>query len=73
MLNEIGDKSRVGEYVKIEKDIDDPFRFMGFGHRVYINFDPRATVLMHSCHEVLDDLGINDPLRTSNGIRKNCP
>mgnify|MGYP001273391620 FL=1 len=62
MLNEIGDKSRVGEYVKKAKDKDDPFRLMGFGHRVYKNYDPRATVMMQSCHEVLDDLGINDPL-----------
>ena len=62
MLNEIGDKSRVGEFVKKAKDKDDPFRLMGFGHRVYKNYDPRATVMMQSCHEVLDDLGINDPL-----------
>jgi len=62
MLNEIGDKSRVGEYVKKAKDKDDPFRLMGFGHRVYKNYDPRATVMMQSCHEVLDDLGIDDPL-----------
>ena len=62
MLNEIGDKSRVGEYVKKAKDKDDPFRLMGFGHRVYKNYDPRATVMMQSCHEVLEDLGINDPL-----------
>lgn len=62
MLNEIGDKSKVGEYVKKAKDKDDPFRLMGFGHRVYKNYDPRATVMMQSCHEVLDDLGINDPL-----------
>lgn len=62
MLNEIGDKSRVGEYLKKAKDKDDPFRLMGFGHRVYKNYDPRATVMMQSCHEVLDDLGINDPL-----------
>ena len=62
MLNEIGNKSRVGEFVKKAKDKDDPFRLMGFGHRVYKNYDPRATVMMQSCHEVLDDLGINDPL-----------
>jgi citrate synthase len=62
MLNEIGDKSRVGEYVEKAKDKDDPFRLMGFGHRVYKNYDPRATVMMQSCHEVLDDLGIDDPL-----------
>ena len=62
MLNEIGNKSRVGEFVKKAKDKDDPFRLMGFGHRVYKNYDPRATVMMQSCYEVLDDLGINDPL-----------
>ena len=62
MLNEIGNKSRVGEFVEKAKDKDDPFRLMGFGHRVYKNYDPRATVMMQSCHEVLDDLGINDPL-----------
>ncbi|MBH68947.1 MAG: citrate (Si)-synthase [Rhodospirillaceae bacterium] len=62
MLNEIGDKSRVGEFVKKAKDKDDPFRLMGFGHRVYKNYDPRATVMMQSCHEVLEDLGIDDPL-----------
>ena len=62
MLNEIGNKSRVGEFVKKAKDKDDQFRLMGFGHRVYKNYDPRATVMMQSCHEVLDDLGINDPL-----------
>ena len=48
--------------LKKAKDKDDPFRLMGFGHRVYKNYDPRATVMMQSCHEVLDDLGINDPL-----------
>lgn len=62
MLNEIGNKSRVGEFVKKAKDKDDQFRLMGFGHRVYKNYDPRASVMMQSCHEVLDDLGINDPL-----------
>ena len=62
MLNEIGNKSRVGEFVKKAKDKDDQFRLMGFGPRVYKNYDPRATVMMQSCHEVLDDLGINDPL-----------
>jgi citrate synthase len=48
--------------VEKAKDKNDPFRLMGFGHRVYKNYDPRATVMMQSCHEVLDDLGINDPL-----------
>ena len=44
------------------KDKDDPFRLMGFGHRVYKNYDPSAKVMMQSCHEVLEELGINDPL-----------
>jgi citrate synthase len=62
MLNEIGHKDRIHDYVKRAKDKDDPFRLMGFGHRVYKNYDPRATVLRESCHEVLDELGIDDPL-----------
>ncbi|MEZ5669209.1 MAG: citrate synthase [Alphaproteobacteria bacterium] len=60
MLREIGDKSRIGEYIKKAKDKDDPFRLMGFGHRVYRNFDPRAKVMQQSCYEVLDALGIRD-------------
>ncbi len=60
MLREIGDKSRIGEYVEKAKDKDDPFRLMGFGHRVYKNFDPRATIMRETCHEVLDELGIED-------------
>jgi len=52
----------VGDYVKKAKDKDDPFRLMGFGHRVYKNYDPRAKVMMQSCHEVLEELGVNDPL-----------
>ena len=62
MLNEIGDKSRIGEYVNKARDKDDPFRLFGFGHRVYKNFDPRAKVMRESCHEVLNKLWINDPL-----------
>ncbi len=62
MLNEIGDKSRIGEYVHKARDKGDPFRLFGFGHRVYKNFDPRARVMRDSCHEVLNKLGINDPL-----------
>ena len=58
MLREIGDKSRIGEFINKAKDKDDPFRLMGFGHRVYRNFDPRAKVMQQSCHEVLDALGI---------------
>jgi citrate synthase len=63
MLDEIGSKDRVPEYIKKAKDKDDPFRLMGFGHRVYKNFDPRAQIMRQTAHEVLGDLGIkNDPL-----------
>jgi len=63
MLNEIGDESRIDEYIIKAKDKDDPFRLMGFGHRVYKNYDPRATVIRGICAEVLDELGVdNDPL-----------
>jgi citrate synthase len=62
MLEEIGDVSRVDEYVTKAKDKADSFRLMGFGHRVYKNFDPRATVMRDTCHEVLKELGIKDPL-----------
>jgi citrate synthase len=61
MLDEIGDVSQIDKYVAKAKDKDDPFRLMGFGHRVYKNFDPRATIIRKACHEVLDDLGIQDP------------
>ena len=62
MLGEIGHKENIKKYVEKARDRDDPFRLFGFGHRVYKNFDPRATVLRKSCHEVLGDLGIDDPL-----------
>ena len=63
MLNEIGDESRIDEYILKAKDKDDPFRLMGFGHRVYKNYDPRATVIRGICAEVLDELGVDhDPL-----------
>ena len=62
MLNEIGHKDRIGEYVKKARDKDDPFRLFGFGHRVYKNYDPRAKVMQATCHEVLADLGVEDPL-----------
>ena len=63
MLNKIGDESRIDEYILKAKDKDDPFRLMGFGHRVYKNYDPRATVIRGICAEVLDELGVdNDPL-----------
>jgi citrate synthase len=60
MLAEIGDRKRIPEFLKRAKDKDDPFRLMGFGHRVYKNYDPRAKVLQHDCHKVLDELGIRD-------------
>lgn len=63
MLGEIGDTSRIPEFIEKAKDPNDPFRLMGFGHRVYKNFDPRALVLKESCDEVLKELGVeNDPL-----------
>jgi citrate synthase len=62
MLMQIGTKDRVGEYVARAKDKSDPFRLMGFGHRVYKNYDPRAKVMQKACHEVLDAVGIKDPL-----------
>ena len=60
MLDEIGSADRVGEFIKKAKDPNDDFRLMGFGHRVYKNYDPRARVMQQTCHEVLDDLGIKD-------------
>ncbi len=63
MLQEIGSIDRVPEYVKRAKDKNDPFRLMGFGHRVYKNYDPRARVMRDQCYAVLDELGKhNDPL-----------
>lgn len=62
MLAEIGDKSKIPEFIEKAKNKDDPFRLMGFGHRVYKNMDPRAEVMRESCHEVLEHLGIDDPM-----------
>lgn len=62
MLEEIGSVENIPEYIAKAKDKNDPFRLMGFGHRVYKSHDPRATVMRKACHEVLDDLKINDPL-----------
>ena len=63
MLNEIGDEKNIPQFLKRAKDKQDPFRLMGFGHRVYKNHDPRATVMRESCDEVLSVLGLeNDPL-----------
>nr|WP_067292760.1 citrate synthase [Marinobacterium profundum] len=63
MLEEIGDESNIAEYVERAKDPEDPFRLMGFGHRVYRNFDPRAKVMKATCDQVLKELGVeNEPL-----------
>ena len=63
MLTEIGNVKNIPEYVARAKDKDDPFRLMGFGHRVYKNFDPRATIIRDMCHKILKQLGRNnDPL-----------
>jgi citrate synthase len=63
MLEQIGDASRVGEYIARAKDKNDPFKLMGFGHRVYKNYDPRAKLMRETCHEVLGELGLqNDRL-----------
>ncbi|MDE2366946.1 MAG: citrate (Si)-synthase, partial [Betaproteobacteria bacterium] len=60
MLEEIGDESRIGGYIARAKDKNDPFRLVGFGHRVYKNFDPRAKLMRETCHEVLNELGLHD-------------
>jgi len=60
MLEEIGNVDNIPKFIDRAKNVDDPFRLMGFGHRVYKNFDPRAKVLQERCHEVLSEMGIND-------------
>jgi citrate synthase len=60
MLEEIGDTSQIDKYVAKAKDKNDPFRLMGFGHRVYKNFDPRATIIRDMAHKVLEKLGRAD-------------
>ncbi len=63
MLAEIGNKENIKTFVDKAKDKDDPFRLFGFGHRVYKNYDPRASVMRETCHEVLDLMGVkNEPL-----------
>ena len=63
MLKEIGDVSQIDHYIKRAKDKNDPFRLMGFGHRVYKSYDPRAKVMRETCHSVLKEVGAhNDPL-----------
>ena len=60
MLEEIGDVSKVGEFIKKAKDKSSGVKLMGFGHRVYKNYDPRAKLMRETCHEVLEDLGLHD-------------
>jgi citrate synthase len=60
MLGEIGTVARIPEYIKRAKDKNDSFRLMGFGHRVYKNYDPRAKIMQKTCHEVLTELGVKD-------------
>ena len=60
MLKEIGDVKNIPEYIKKAKDKNDPFKMMGFGHRVYKNYDPRAKVMQKTCHDVLSEIGNND-------------
>jgi citrate synthase len=60
MLMEIGTVERIPEFVARAKDKNDPFRLMGFGHRVYKNYDPRAKAMQVQCHAVLDELGIHE-------------
>ncbi|KQM40804.1 citrate synthase [Sphingomonas sp. Leaf10] len=62
MLREIGTPERIPEYIARAKNKDDPFRLMGFGHRVYKNYDPRATVMQKTVREVFESLGVNDPV-----------
>jgi citrate synthase len=62
MLHEIGDPKRIPEFIARAKDKDDPFRLMGFGHRVYKNYDPRAKVMQATAQEVLKELGVTDPV-----------
>ncbi|MBN2702441.1 MAG: citrate synthase [Methylohalobius sp. ZOD2] len=62
MLNEIGHPDRIPEYIRRAKDKNDPFRLMGFGHRIYKNYDPRAMIIRKACHAVLERFSQSDPL-----------
>ena len=62
MLEQIGSVANIPRFVEKAKDRDDPFRLMGFGHRVYKNYDPRASIIRDAAHEVLAELGTSDPL-----------
>jgi len=60
MLEQIGDASKIGEFLKKVKDKNSGVKLMGFGHRVYKNYDPRAKLMRQTCHEVLNELGLQD-------------
>ena len=60
MLDEIQTPDNIAKFIKKAKDSSDPFRLMGFGHRVYKSYDPRAKIMQKTCHEVLDALGLKD-------------
>lgn len=60
MLREIGHEDNIGKYIARAKDRNDPFRLMGFGHRVYKNYDPRAKIMREACHRVLEEVGAHD-------------
>ena len=60
MLQEIGSADRIPRFIERAKDKNDPFRLMGFGHRVYKNYDPRARIMQKTCHEVLSEVGVKD-------------
>jgi citrate synthase len=62
MLDEIGTVERVPEYVAKAKDKNSSFRIMGFGHRVYKNFDPRASEMKKMCHKVLEELNVKNEM-----------
>ena len=62
MLEEIEHPDNIQKFVERAKDKDDPFRLMGFGHRVYKNYDPRAKIIRQSCHELLQEMNLNQPL-----------
>jgi citrate synthase len=60
MLDQIGDVSRIGDFIAKVKDKNSGIKLMGFGHRVYKNYDPRAKLMRETCHEVLEELGLHD-------------
>ncbi len=62
MLEEIADAKNIQKFIDRAKDKDDPFRLMGFGHRVYKNHDPRATIIRKACHDLLDEMNVNQPM-----------